>query len=57
MSKLYYNELEERYMTEAEFIADCKAYVDSYDGDDKPSLEEVILNTDYIYEVSDDDEF
>lgn len=55
MGKLYYNELEERYMTEAEFIADCKAYITSYDGDDRPSLEEVMLNTDYIYEVKNSD--
>lgn len=52
--KKYYNELEDRYMTEAEFIADCMEYINSCE--EKPSLKEVMLNTDYICEVDDDEE-
>lgn len=53
--RIFYNELEDKYITEAEFIADCKAYIadriNANDGESIPSLEEVINNTDYIYEV------
>lgn len=52
--KLYYNEITLKVMTEAEFIADCKKYIKSLgdnNGKPLPTVEEVMLNTDYIFEI------
>lgn len=53
MGKLYYNEITLKVLTEEEFKADCMEYINSLDAEEKPTLEEVMLNTDYIYPVSD----
>ena len=53
--KKYYNELTDTIITELEFIADCKQYIDSLDTEEcKPDLKEVMLNTDYIYLIDEE---
>lgn len=47
------NTLTNQVLTEEEFIEDCKNYIESTDwGDEsRPTLREVMLNTDYVVEI------
>lgn len=53
MIYVYYNEITGEYMSKAEFVQYCVAYINSkeWENGSKPLVNEIMLNTDHIIKV------